>query len=577
MSRKLVAFVVVAVLSGACLSTHLRAQKILPSWNDGDTRQAIINFVTQVTDENGEDFVPVAERIAVFDNDGTLWSEKPFYFQLAFAIDRIRQLADQHPEWQSEQPFQAALQGDTNAILAGGEEALLKLVMASHADLSTAEFEGIVRQWIDSARHPETGRLYKEMVYQPMLELLNYLRANGFRTWIVSGGGIEFMRPWAEEVYGVPPEQVIGSSIKTRFEMRDEGPVLLRLPELDFIDDKAGKPVAINKFIGRRPIAAFGNSDGDLEMLQWTMAGPGPRFGLIVHHTDAEREWAYNRNSAVGRLDAALDQATLRNWTIVDMQNDWLVIYPYELPTPSAVVAEVEHHYFAKEEKAHTAHWSYEGDTGPAFWGRLDPAYRVAETGEQQSPVNIESAVAEQSSLPTLKFDYRPEMVTAWNNGHTIQHNEQPGSFLHVGEDTYALEQFHVHMPSEHTIDGKHYDMEIHFVHKSEDGRTAVVGVMVEAGEDGVTIPPYSLPGQQGEVVVYNGRHNPSDYLPRSRQYFGYNGSFTTPPCTEGVLWLVMIEPVQAPQEELDQFREILKHNNRPVQPLNGRQISRSR
>ncbi len=577
MCRQFFVVVPVALLCCTSLLTNTRAQELLPSWNESQAKQAIISFVNRVTEEGGEDYVPPADRIAVFDNDGTLWSEKPYYFQLAFAIDRIRELADQHPEWNSEQPFQAALEGDMETLVAGGKEALLKLVMASHSGMSTDEFAGIVRQWIDSARHPETGRRYKKMVYQPMLELLDYMRDNGFRIWIVSGGGIEFLRVWSEEVYGVPPEQVIGSSIKTQFEVGEQGPLLMRLPELDFFDDKAGKPLAIHKFIGRRPIAAFGNSDGDLEMLQWTTAGSGLRFGMIVHHTDARREWAYDRQSAVGRLDVALDQAGDRGWTLVDMKNDWGVIYPYQLPTPSELVAEVEHHYFAKEEKAPTTHWGYEGDTGPAFWGRLDPAYRLADTGKEQSPIDIDSAVAVQSNLPVLKFDYRQELLTAWNNGHTIQHDEEPGSFLYIGDDKFALEQFHFHTPSEHTIDGKQFDMEIHFVHKSEDGRTAVVGVMVEAADDAAALPPYTLPGERGEAMVYSGRQNPSDFLPRSRDYFGYRGSFTTPPCTEGVLWLVMIEPVPALQQDVEKFREILKHNNRPAQPLTGREVRRSR
>jgi hypothetical protein len=302
----------------------------LPSWNDGPARDAIVDFVQSVTAPDGADYVPPAERIAVFDNDGTLWSEQPFYFQLAFALDRLTALAPQHPEWTEEQPFSAALEGDMGALFAGGEHALLEIGMATHAGMTTAEFARIVSEWIGTARHPQTGRLYTEMVYQPMLELLAYLRANDFKTYIVSGGGIEFMRPWTERVYGVPPEQVIGSSIKVAFEMHADGPVLVRLPELDFIDDKAGKPVGIHKFIGRRPILAFGNSDGDLQMLQWTAAGAGARLIGLVHHTDAEREWAYDRESPVGRLDKALDEAREKGWTVVDMQRDWELIYPFE-------------------------------------------------------------------------------------------------------------------------------------------------------------------------------------------------------------------------------------------------------
>jgi hypothetical protein len=300
----------------------------LPSWNDGPARSAITDFVEGVTTEGSPDFVQPSERIAVFDNDGCLWSEQPAYFQLLFAIDRVRQLAPQHPEWRTAQPFKAVLEGDMHALAASGEKGLIELVMATHAGMTTEEFEDIARAWLSTARHPTTGRRYTEMVFQPMLELLDYLRLSGFKTFIVSGGGIEFMRVFAEEVYGVPPEQVIGSSIKTKFEMRSTGPVIKRLPELDFIDDKAGKPVGIHKFIGRRPIAAFGNSDGDLQMLQWTAAGDGARLMLLVHHTDAQREWAYDRASHIGRLDKALDEANQRGWTVVDMKEDWNAIHP---------------------------------------------------------------------------------------------------------------------------------------------------------------------------------------------------------------------------------------------------------
>ena len=308
--------------------THAQDTDPLPSWNESSAKQAIIQFVKNVTTKGKTHFVPSAKRIAVFDNDGTLWSEKPMYFQLAFALDRVRALATQHPEWKQQQPFKAVLEDDLKTVLAGGEHALVKLVMATHAGNTTEEFSQIVEDWLATAKHPETGRLYTDMVFQPMLELLTYLRANGFKTFIVSGGGIEFMRPWTEQVYGIPPEQVIGSSIKTKFEMRDGTPVLTRLPELNFIDDKAGKPVGINQHIGRRPIAAFGNSDGDLQMLQWTTAGSGVRFGLIVHHTDADREWAYDRDSHIGKLDKAIDEADRKGWTIVDMKKDWKNIYP---------------------------------------------------------------------------------------------------------------------------------------------------------------------------------------------------------------------------------------------------------
>ena len=276
-------------------------------------------------------YVEPAERIAVFDNDGTLWSEQPVYFQLLFAIDQVKALAPQYPEWQTMQPFQAVLENDLSSLVTSGEKGLIQLIMASHTGMTTTEFEQIVTTWIDTARHPRTNRLYKEMIFQPMLELLDYLRANGFKTYIVSGGGIEFMRPWTETVYGIPPEQVVGSSIKTKFESRDGEAQLVRLAEIDFIDDKAGKPVGIHKFIGRRPIAAFGNSDGDLQMLQWTAGGVASSLMLYVHHTDADREWAYDRTSQVGRLDKGLDEAMTRGWIVVDMKKDWKVIYPFEL------------------------------------------------------------------------------------------------------------------------------------------------------------------------------------------------------------------------------------------------------
>jgi phosphoserine phosphatase len=302
----------------------------LPSWNDVQAKKAVIEFVEKVTKQDGPDFVPQPERIAVFDNDGTLWAEQPMYFQAFFVFDRIKALAPQHPEWKDEEPFASVLKGDMKSALAGGEHALVEMAMATHAGTTTEEFEKIVTDWIATAKHPKTGRLYTEMVYQPMLELLFYLRANGFKTFIVSGGGIEFMRPWAEKVYGIPPEQIIGSSIKTKFEMRNGLPVLVRLPEINFVDDKAGKPVGIQMHIGRRPIAAFGNSDGDLQMLQWTAAGEGPRFCLYVHHTDAEREWAYDRKSSIGKLDKGLDEAKAKGWTVVTMKDDWKVIYPFQ-------------------------------------------------------------------------------------------------------------------------------------------------------------------------------------------------------------------------------------------------------
>ena len=311
------------------LSTSAQAQTDpLPSWNDGASKKAILTFVKRVTTKGSPDFVPPPERIATFDNDGTLWAEQPMYFQFFFVIDRVKALAPQHPEWKDTEPFASLLKGDVKGALAGGDRAMLELVVATHAGMSTEEFEKIVKDWIATAKHPVTKRLFTEMVYRPMLELLAYLRANGFKTFIVSGGGIEFMRPWAEKTYGIPPEQVVGSSIKTKFELRDGKPVLIRLPEVNFIDDNVGKPVGINQHIGRRPIAAFGNSDGDLQMLQWTTAGTGARFALIVHHTDAAREWAYDRESSIGKLDKALDEAKTKGWTVVDMKNDWKRIFP---------------------------------------------------------------------------------------------------------------------------------------------------------------------------------------------------------------------------------------------------------
>ncbi len=302
----------------------------LPSWNDGATKQAILNFVAAVTREGSPDFVPRAERIATFDNDGTLWVEHPMYTQLAFALDRVKALAPLHPEWKNAQPFKAALEGDMKTLAESGEHGMAELVMATHAGMTTEEFEKIVTDWFATARHPRFKRPYTELSYQPMIELLGYLRASGFKTFIVSGGGIEFMRPWTERVYGVPPEQVVGSSIKTQFQIRDGKPELFRLPELNFIDDKAGKPVGINEFIGRRPIAAFGNSDGDLEMLQWTTMSGGARLGLLVHHTDAVREYAYDPDTPFGRLDKALDAAAIKKWVVADMKDDWNRIFAFD-------------------------------------------------------------------------------------------------------------------------------------------------------------------------------------------------------------------------------------------------------
>ncbi|MGB8575710.1 MAG: HAD family hydrolase [Pseudolabrys sp.] len=301
----------------------------LPSWNEGVAKQSIVNFVAAVTRDGSPDFVPVPQRIATFDNDGTLWCEHPMYVQLAFALDRVKAMAPLHPEWMGKQPFKAVLDGDMKTLAESGERGLAELILVTHAGMTNNEFEKIVTDWLATARDPRFKRLYTGLVYQPMLELLAYLRANGFKTFIVSGGGIEFMRPWTERIYGVPPEQVVGSSIKTRFEMRDGRPELFRLPEINFIDDKAGKPIGINEFIGRRPIAAFGNSDGDLEMLQWTTMSGGVRLGLIVHHTDAEREYAYDRNTEFGKLDQALDAAAVNKWTVVSMKDDWKRIFAF--------------------------------------------------------------------------------------------------------------------------------------------------------------------------------------------------------------------------------------------------------
>lgn len=301
----------------------------LPSWNEGPTKASIVDFVRRVTTQGGPDFVAPAERTAVFDNDGTLWVEQPMYVQLAFILDRVKALAPQNPGWKTKQPFKAVLSGDMRALAAAGEQGLMQLIGATHAGMTSEEFAKITTDWLATARHPRFKRPYTELVYQPMLELLAHLRANGFKTYIASGGGIEFMRPWTDRVYGIPPEQVIGSSIKTRFEMRDGRPVIFRLPQVNFIDDTVGKPLGINQHIGRRPIAAFGNSDGDLEMLQWTTLSGGPRFGLIVHHTDAEREYAYDRQSHFGKLDKALDAAAVNKWTVVDMKRDWKKIFPF--------------------------------------------------------------------------------------------------------------------------------------------------------------------------------------------------------------------------------------------------------
>jgi phosphoserine phosphatase len=324
---KLLLSTVLAGLCVACAGT-VPPTDPLPSWNAAVARNAIVAFVERVTTPGSPDFVAPAERIAVFDNDGTLWAEQPAYFQLLFAIDRVRTLASTHPEWKTEQPFASLLNGDMKGALGGGDRAAVEILAASHAGISTDAFQQVVKDWLATASHPITHRPYTQMVYQPMLEVLTYLRGNGFKTFIVSGGGVEFLRAFAEATYGIPPEQVVGSSIVATLETVDGTPQLIKQPKVEFVDDGAGKPVGINRFIGRRPIAAFGNSDGDLQMLQWTAAGTGPAFCLYVHHTDAAREWAYDRTSAIGRLDKGLDEAKTRGWTIVDMKSDWKVVFP---------------------------------------------------------------------------------------------------------------------------------------------------------------------------------------------------------------------------------------------------------
>lgn len=333
MPRRLGRFLLAILLAILAVGEGRSADQLagpLPSWNDRPVKQAILRFVERVVDVNGEHYVPPEDRIATFDNDGTLWAEQPMYFQLAFTLDRVK-VVGKDTEWREKQPLKGILSGDFKAAFRDSKKtAVESLTMATHIGMTTVEFEQIVNGWLATARHPKFERPYTDLVYQPMLELLDYLRLNGFKTYIVSGGGVEFLRVFAERVYGIPPHQVIGSSIKLKYEWRDGNPVLVRQAEIDFIDDKAGKPVGIHKFIGRRPIAAFGNSDGDLEMLQWTTTGPGLRFGLIVHHTDDEREFAYDRKSLVGRLDDALEDAPKRGWHVVDMKQDWKVIFPFE-------------------------------------------------------------------------------------------------------------------------------------------------------------------------------------------------------------------------------------------------------
>ena len=318
------------LLSTMLVSPALAQTDPLPSWNDGEVKQAIVKFVQSVTDRSSAQYIAPEARIATFDNDGTLWSEQPMYFQGFFAFDRVKALAPKHPEWKTKQPFKGILENDMKAVAAAGEKGLAEVVAVTHSGMTTDEFSQIVKDWLGQAKHPRFKRGFSELIFQPMLELLAYLRANGFKTYIVSGGGIDFMRVFTEQVYGIPPEQVVGSVGETRFEMRNGKPVLVKLPKINLVDDKAGKPVGIQRFIGRSPILALGNSDGDLQMLQWTAAGDGARFMGLVRHTDAQREWAYDRQSSIGRLDNALDEATAKNWTVVDMKRDWKKIYPFE-------------------------------------------------------------------------------------------------------------------------------------------------------------------------------------------------------------------------------------------------------
>lgn len=303
----------------------------LPSWNNGKTKKEIINYVKEITNKNSIHFIEVKDRIATFDNDGNLWSEKPIYFQLYFAIDRVKELASEHPEWKNTQPFKAVLENDIAELMKHGENGLLKLVMATHANINTDEFEKTVTNWLKTAKHPTLNKPFTDLVYQPMLELIKYLQNNQFKTFIVSGGGIDFMRPWVEEVYGIPKDQVIGSSIKTTYNYNNGKPEIKRLPEINFINDKAGKPEGINRHIGRKPIFASGNSDGDLEMMRWTASNKLKSFMLYTHHTDSVREWAYDRTSHIGKLNKGLDEAKEKSWNIIDMEKDWKIIYPFEL------------------------------------------------------------------------------------------------------------------------------------------------------------------------------------------------------------------------------------------------------
>ena len=320
------------LICGLVVATTAAAADPLPSWNDGPTKEAIVGFVEKVTKSGSPDFVPENQRIATFDNDGNLWSEQPVYFQLIYALDQVKKMAPEHPEWKTQEPFASILRGDTAKVMASGKEGLMKILAATHANMTAEEFQANVADWLKTARHPKTNRPYNEMIYQPMLELLGYLRANGFKTFIVSGGGVDFMRVFAEQTYGIPPDQVVGSSLKAKYEVKNGKPVIIKLPEINLVDDKEGKPVGIHQYIGQRPIFASGNSDGDYQMLEWTTAGEGPRFGLILHHTDGKREWAYDRDSHIGQLKKGLDDASKKGWVVIDMQKDWKVVYPFDKP-----------------------------------------------------------------------------------------------------------------------------------------------------------------------------------------------------------------------------------------------------
>jgi len=324
----LTSLIVVGAFGAISFSSAAVAQDPLPSWNDGATKTAIVEFVSAVSDEGGADFVAPADRIATFDNDGTLWAEQPMYVQLAFALDEVKAMAPDHPEWKDKEPFKSVLADDMKGVAASGKKGVEEIIAATHAGMSTADFAKTASDWIKTAKNAKTGKLNTAMIYQPMLELIDYLKANDFDVFIVSGGGIEFMRPWTEQTYGIPPENVVGSSIKLKYEVTDNGPILLREAEIDFVDDGPGKPVGIQTHIGKRPIAAFGNSDGDYQMLEWTTKGPGRTLGMIVHHDDAEREFAYDRDSHFGKLDKAMDAASSEGWVLISMKDDWKQIFP---------------------------------------------------------------------------------------------------------------------------------------------------------------------------------------------------------------------------------------------------------